>query len=310
MKTAIIILNWNGAQDTICCLQSMMKFVDLSTDRIFVIDNNSEDESVQEISNFIAQEGILFSVIESDKLITSYVDFSISIIKNKENLGFGAGNNVLLKKLTTLHADFKYAWLINNDAVIEKNSLISLKAAMNSDESIGAVGSIILNFPFDGIVQNTGVKHYRYFGVSKLINKNKKISEIDLTQEIKFDYLNGASLLLRISALEKSGFFDERYFLYSEEHDLQLSLLKSQYKIVLEPKSKVYHHLMGSTKNLSHVFYYHYSKSAVQFSKKHYSKFIFIVSTLNIIVISFIRSFPSFKNFKWAIKGIIKGMKL
>ncbi len=308
MKTAIIILNWNGAPDTIFCLQSMMKFVNLSTDRIFVIDNNSEDESVQDISNFIVNQGITFSVIESDDIVTHYVDQPISIIKNKKNLGFGAGNNVLLKKIKKINPDFEYVWLINNDAIIEEKSLVCLKETMSSNESFGAVGSIILNFPLDGIVQNTGVKHYRYLGVSKLINKNKKISEIDFSQEIKFDYLNGASLLLRISALEKSGFFDERYFLYSEEHDLQLSLIKNQYRILLEPKSKVYHQLMGSTKHLSHVFYYHYSKSSVQFSKKHYSKFIFIISTLNLTVINFIRTFPSFKNFKWAVKGIIKGM--
>lgn len=308
MKTAILILNWNGGLDTIACLDTMFGKVDLSQDKIFIIDNHSTDQSIQQISDFIVHKEVEFSSCDAEELSLTYnKETSIYLVKNKANLGFGAGNNTVLKKLKALDDSFESAWLINNDAIMEENSLSSLKQTMSSSPQIGAVGSIILNYPLDGIIQNTGVKHYPYLGVSKLINKNRNISEIDFSEEIKFDYLNGASLLLRLSALEHSGYFDERYFLYSEEHDLQVSLQKNNYQIVLEPKSKVYHQLMGSTKNASHIFYYHYSKSAMQFTKKHASKLILAISFINLIIISFIRTFPNLKNFKWALKGILTG---
>jgi GT2 family glycosyltransferase len=308
MKTAIILLNWNGGLDTIACLDSMLGKIDLSQDKIFIIDNDSSDQSIQLISDFIVQKEISFSICDAAELNNRYnKETAIFIVKNKANLGFGAGNNTVLKKLKSLNDNFQCAWLINNDAIVEQESLSSLKLTMASSAEIAAVGSIILNYPIDGIIQNTGVKYYPYLGVSKLINKNKNLSEIDFSEEIKFDYLNGASLLLRLSALENSGYFDERFFLYSEEHDLQVSLLKNKYQLVLEPKSKVYHQLMGSTKNASHLFYFHYSKSAMQFTKKHASKMILVISFINLTIISFIRTFPNLKNFKWALKGILTG---
>lgn len=308
MNTAIIILNWNGGTDTINCLNSI--YTHLSNEEyIFIIDNSSTDDSIEIIVNFCEKSNISYSISSASKINTSfYSEKKCHIIKNKKNLGFGAGINVVLKQLHKIDYRFKYAWLLNNDAIADKKALFFLKQKIQTDDTIGAVGSILLNYPNIESIQNTGVKHFPYLGVSKLINKNKNVNNVDLTQRIPFDYLNGASLMLNLEAIRKVGYFDERFFLYSEEFDLQLALKKNNYKIELEPKSKVYHKLMGSTRNSSHLFFYYYSMSSTLLTKKHYSKLTLIIATLNLSAIMIIRTFPSTKNFYWSIKGIIKGL--
>lgn len=308
MKTAILILNWNGGGDTVNCVESLTPNL-TADDFVFIIDNDSKDNSVKIIQDFLMQNEIPFVSSDKEKIIRDF-DRAVKFycIQNELNLGFGAGNNVLLKQLNKIDDEFNWVWLLNNDALIEAETLNQLKNKILSDEKIGAVGSIVLNYPDISIIQNTGVKYFPLLGVSKLINKNEHINDVNFNKSIEFDYLNGASLMLRREAVDKAGYFDERYFVYSEEFDLQLSLKKKNYKIELEPKSKVYHKLMGSTRDASHLFFYYYCMSSTLLTKKHYSRLTLIIATFNLSVIMIVRTFPSAKNFYWSIKGILKGL--
>lgn len=309
-NTAIIILNWNGGLDTINCIHSLLPNLNHQEDSVFIVDNNSSDNSVQLITEDLENNSLDFILTETKNITKDYQKCChFYILKNEKNLGFGTGNNSLLKQFDAIENNFDLIWLLNNDTIIDGNTLISLKNKISENKEIGAVGSIVLNYPDNGRVQNTGVKYFPYLGVSKFINKNKKISEISFSKSISFDYLNGASLMLNFEAVKKVGFFDERYFLYSEEFDLQLAMKSLGYSILLEPKSHVYHHLMGSTKGNSHLFYYYYSNSSTLLTKKHFNFLVLSIATLNLTFITFVRTFPSLKNFTWGMKGIIKGLR-
>ena len=216
---------------------------------------------------------------------------------------------MVLKKLGTLSRHFELAWLLNNDAKIMSATLTSLKSVFHKNENIGAAGSLILNYPDEKTIQCSGVNHYKFFGVSKLINKNKPLAELDRGATIKFDYLNGASLMLNLRALETVGYFDERFFLYSEELDLQLRIQKSNYRLYLDLNSVVSHKLGGATSRNRHLFFYYYNTSAILLSRKHFSVVFTFCAVFNLTAITFIRTFPSLKSFKWGIKGIKKGLK-
>lgn len=307
-KTATIILNWNGADDTILCIESVYKILQ-GEDYVFIIDNHSSDRSIDKISTFFHKHDIQFDISAPEDIIQKFdVNTYYYIVQNNENLGFGAGNNTILKKLNTLPVIFEYVWLLNNDAVVEDRTLSSLKQCLFLNKMTAIAGSIVLNQPDNGLIQNTGAKYYPFLGVSKLINKNQKVKDLDLNSNIDFDYLNGSSLLLRLNAIHQVGYFDERYFLYSEELDLQISLKNKGYKVLLVPESRIFHKLMGSTKNNSHLFYYYYSMSSILLTRKHYSSFTMLISLFSLLIINLIRTFPSFKNFKWAVKGIFKGL--
>lgn len=308
MKTAILIVNWNGGSDTIACLSSLMPILS-ADDYVFIIDNASTDASLQEIRAYY--EAKQQALIETDNTLNRVFNAQQKhyLVTNGANVGFGAGNNVVLKQLPGLQAGFRQAWLLNNDALVSAKSLEALKQALQKDKDIGAAGSLILNYPDTETIQCSGVNHYKFFGVSKLVNKNRPYKNLDPKVSVKFDYLNGASLMLNLVALEKTGGFDERFFLYSEELDLQLRLQAKGYKLYLEPESVIYHKLGGSTGANRHLFFYYYNTSAMLLSKKHYPGFYTCCAVVNLTAITLVRTFPSVKRLIWGIKGIITGLK-
>ena len=314
-KTAIIILNWNGWEDTTNCLNSLSDTTQ-EDDYVFIIDNFSTNNSVEKINNYFDKKEINYissSPIDITNVFSSEIHYYL--IQNDRNLGFGAGNNVILKKLNTFNVKFEYTWLLNNDAIVHKDALKSLKHTMSLDKMTGAVGSLILNLPDNGKVQSCGVKYFKFLGVSKLLlkNQNYNFSSVQgqLTNTITpldFDYLNGASLMLRNRAIEQIGYFDESFFLYSEEFDLQLRLQQSHFSLQIDPNSIVYHKLSGGTSKSKYLFYYYYNMSSVMLSKKHFGVFYTSCLICNLSFITLLRTLPSLTNFKWGMKGIIKGI--
>lgn len=104
-KVFIIIVNWNGLKDTLECLQSVFK-QDYPNFEVIMVDNGSKDNSVQVIRNAYPQ---------------------IILIENKENLGYTGGNNVGMHYAVNSGSD--YVWLLNNDTVVEPDTLSKLVAA-------------------------------------------------------------------------------------------------------------------------------------------------------------------------------------
>lgn len=307
-NTAIIILNWNGWEDTLNCIKSIGQ---LKTDEfLFIVDNGSTDNSFINLeksfqTNYSDQHVVIYN---KETLVTNFSkDKKYYLIQNNVNSGFGAGNNIVLEKLTGMDADFKYCWLLNNDLKIKKDALKELKQTISSNEEIACAGSLILNLPDDGKIQCCGAKYYKFIGISKLVYKNKDYTSTEF-KDVKFDYINGASLMLNIPAIEEVGFFDERFFLYSEEFDLQLRLKNKGYKLIINPKSIVYHKLAGGTNKNKYLFYYHYNMSSLILSKKHYGTFYTVFVLINLPLITLKRTFPNLKNMIWGLKGIWKGL--
>lgn len=307
--TAILILNWNGSRDTRTCLDSLLPHLD-GNDHVFIIDNGSTDTSVAEIRDYFenVQQPLLSTDAENLKA-TFRTGIQNYLVQNTANLGFGAGNNVVLRQLRSLSSEFEFAWLLNNDAVAEANTLNSLRKTLQRQERAGAAGSLILNYPDNKLIQCSGVNYHKFFGVSKLVNKNAALTTFDRTVPVAFDYLNGASILFSLKALDKTGFFDERFFLYSEELDLELRMQQQGFELVLDPNSVVYHRLGGGTQSRKYLFYYYYNTSAILLNRKHYSLFYTFSAVISLSAITFIRAFPSVKSFLWGIKGIIKGLR-
>lgn len=306
-NTAIIILNWNGWEDTLKCIQSIGELKE--DEYIFIVDNGSTDNSYTYLKKAFQQNYSeqYIAVQDKDVLVTDFSkDKKYYLIKNDKNVGFGAGNNVVLKKLKELNADFEYSWLLNNDLKMEKNALKELKQTIALNPNVSCVGSLILNLPDNGKIQCCGAKYYKFIGISKLVYKNKEYTDASF-ENVSFDYINGASLMLRIQAVEEVGFFDERFFLYSEEFDLQLRLKKKGYKLEINPNSVVYHKLAEGTNKNKHLFYYYYNMSSVIMSKKHYGIYTAFV-LINLPWVTIKRAFPNVTNIFWGVKGIWKGL--
>src|SRR5687768_13707043 len=104
MEIYIVITNWNGAEDTIECVESIeqLKLPKNVTTHIVVVDNASTDNSVEELSRIQR----------------------IHLIKNSKNLGFTGGYNTGIEYVLKKKCDF--IWLLNPDLRLDKNSLTEL----------------------------------------------------------------------------------------------------------------------------------------------------------------------------------------
>jgi len=239
----IIVLNWNGKDDTLECLKSLEK-INYSNYRIIVVDNGSEDDSVSEIRRRFS---------------------NVKIIENKKNLGFSGGNNVGIKYAIDNGAH--YALLINNDTTVEKDFLNELVEIGESDEKIGVLGSKIYFYSEPNRIWFAGGK------VSWLKNKGTHIGldQIDSGQYDKIkemDYLTGCCLLIKREVIEKIGVLSEDYFLYYEDTDFSLRAKNAKYKIVYVPKSKIYHKISRSTKPGSSNYIYYHSRNGLTMAKR------------------------------------------
>jgi GT2 family glycosyltransferase len=184
-KVYIILLNYNGWKDTIECLESILKS-DYSNYQIIVIDNDSPNNSMEYIEGkqevlydessqlkHLSQphepkplEYVYYTKEEAlkggDKEKESKLNNPLIFIQAGENGSFAAGNNIGMKYALAKN-DFEYIWLLNNDTVIEKNSLSSL-VCYASKNNLGISGSALMYYDNPDKIQAYGGTINKFFG--------------------------------------------------------------------------------------------------------------------------------------------------
>ncbi len=113
-----------------------------------------------------------------------------------------------------------------------------------------------------------------------------------------------------MDAFRAIGLMDERFFLYSEEHDWQVRGLQHGYRTRLCAKSIVHHKGSMSTDSSKHLFFYYYCKSSVLFSRKHHAGVTAIISSAALLMITMLRTKLKVKSLKWALKGIMEAWRI
>jgi GT2 family glycosyltransferase len=209
-KVFIIILNYNGKEFIKKTLSGVLR-INYPNFEVVLVDNNSEDGSFELIKR------------EFSKII---------LIKNSENLGFSAGNNIGIEY--ALERGAEYIFLLNYDTEVEKNFLTPLIEIMEEDKRIGIASPIILNEDGSAIWFSGGK-------ISWL--KMKSYHEDDNKKDNYFNsnYLSGCAMLIRSEIFQKVGLFDEDYFLYWEDADFSVRAKRAGYKLAVCPKSRIIH---------------------------------------------------------------------
>ena len=250
-RVAIVILNWNGWSDTNKCLESMynLKYKDYY---IVIVDNDSADDSYRKIKDHF--ERVIGPSSEGPAKILEYTkevaelgsgkekeitrlpsNKRLIMIKNDRNLGFAGGNNVGIEyALKTL--DPKYILLLNNDTFVDQFFLAKLVEAIEVDEKIGSVQSLLLK-P-DG-------KHIDSLGQALFEDGPKDIGIGSKYQgavnKIEIFGPCAAAALYRSTLLRDVGLFDESFFTIFEDVDLSWRTRLKGYSSFLVPSSLVYH---------------------------------------------------------------------
>ncbi|AEK20117.1 glycosyltransferase family 2 protein [Methanococcus maripaludis] len=305
-QVSIIILNWNGWEDTIECLESLYRINYLNYN-VVLIDNGSKDESIEKIQEYCSgkievnskffkyskdnKPIEVFEISEKDArnnefskkeiFLKSKNDKKLLLIKNEDNYGFAGGNNVGMKfAIECLNSD--YVLLLNNDTVVDENFLTEMVKVGESDEKIGVVGSKIYYYDYEGrddvIWYAGGIDQFnKNFLILNAYGKNKVDDNFRYNSQINLKSVVGCSILLKKSVLLDIGFFDEYYFLYHEEMDLCIRA-KKNWMLIYSPKSILWHKVAKSSGGvLSPVRIYYLTRNGLYFSKKHNSKMYYCI---------------------------------
>jgi len=209
-KVFIIILNYNGKGYLTETLSSVFR-LDYPNFEVIVVDNNSIDGS-----------------LEIAKSRFSKVVF----IKNNQNLGFAAGNNIGIKYALERAAD--YILLLNNDTQVKNDFLILLIKAMEGDKKIGISSPLIFKNNISQVWFSGGKINWLKM---KTLHKKEKLQE----DYFGSDFISGCAMLIKSKVFKKVGLLDKDYFLYWEDVDFSIKTKKAGYKLLVSPRSQIYH---------------------------------------------------------------------
>ena len=235
-RVDVVVLNWNGWQDTIACLESLQR-QDYSHFNVLVVDNDSIDGSVEKIRQAMP---------------------SIELLQTGANLGFGGGCNAGIKPALARGAD--YVWLINSDATVDPGALSALVRMADLNPALGAVGSVLYEADQHDQIQLWG---------GGIINLWLGRSQHRLSPG-PLDFISGASVLLRRVALEEVGLFDQAtFFMYWEDTDLCFRLRRANWQLAVAEDSWVWHRQSASLGQRSPLLDEYFTRSEIRFLKRY-----------------------------------------
>lgn len=259
-KVAIVIVNWNKRDYVINLLRSLER-IDYENHEIIVVDNASTDGSV-------------------DVIKKTFPD--VTLLVNKENLGGTGGFNTGMR-YALQNTDCKYIWLLDNDAEVERHTLIELVKAMEADANIGIAGSRIMSPENrDLIVELGGFIDWK----SMTWKPNLRyIKEKDYAGPniIKVDYVAICSALVRKEVIHLIGLMDPRFFLHWDDIDFCLRIKRAGYNVVAVFQSIVFH---GVEKGFNPQILYYDFRNALLIISKHLKGMQRFLSVANLLKIS------------------------
>lgn len=266
----IIIVNYNCWKYTIACISSLLKSTNTNFN-IFIVDNQSTDNSIQKIEEWCKSKQLTSTTISDKKEeIKRYLQLQkplITIVKSNHNNGFGAGNNIILKPLTEILSD-DYVWLLNPDTEVEPKVLEDMSHLVKDKKKI-LIGNVIHFFNAkDKIMYCGGFKVKKYTHGVVDIKKQEDIKNIDAVA--------GASIFTHISTFKDLGVFQEDYFMYWEETDFCAQAKKQGYIFDVNTKSKIFDHV-GATSKSNFLREYLYLLNGLKFYKKYYPKRLILI---------------------------------
>ena len=220
----------------------------------FVIVSFKSDHIIEKCIKSINPNIKIIIVENSDNILTkNYLEnkfLNVEVIIAKENLGYGKGNNLGISKVNT-----QYAFILNPDAILEKNCLLELYKAKS-----------ILQDDFVILAPNL-LNNYGFFSNQKN-NLQKEIMEVD--------YVKGFAILINLKKCTYDKIFDENFFLFLEEIDLCKRIKNNSGKIFIIQNSKVEHlakQASGNSLNIELCRNWHWMWSLFYYNYKHYGLF-------------------------------------
>ncbi|ACB96595.1 glycosyltransferase family 2 protein [Beijerinckia indica] len=244
MDVAVILINWNGWRDTLRCLQSLERS-QLTSWHAIIVDNASTDDSLDHLHNLGER---------------------VEVIASPKNLGWTGGCNLGIKRAIEL--DSEYVFLLNNDALVDENTLSILISEASKLGDRAAV-SCVVRFSPSG--------DYQFFGSSTISRSGQPFWYSDKHNKsalnnklIPTDFLFGAGMLVPTKVFQHVGLFDDRFFLYVDETEWSVRAREKGISLFVV-RDAVIHHLGSASTggNGSPLQTYFMIRNSLLFSRLH-----------------------------------------
>lgn len=216
------ILNWNGLNDTLACLDSVKKS-SYPSFQVVVVENGSRNG-------------------EHEASVIKKHHPWVTVIKNTRNLGFAGGHNTGFRHSMSKGAD--YVLLLNNDAIVAPDLLGRLVSFMQDHPRAGATGAKVYYWHPQDVIWSAGSR--LFFGKSWLRGRgDKDVGQYDAPWNAH--QVVGAVMLLSARALRTVGLFDDAYFAYYEETKWCCQARQKGFEIWYVPSAKAWHKIAASS---------------------------------------------------------------
>ncbi len=246
-EVIVVVLNWNGLDDTLRCLGSLecCRYENLS---ILVVDNGSRSSPASAIRERHP---------------------SVEVVESPTNLGYAGGNNLGIRRAIARGAD--YVWILNNDTEVDEDALGPLVTEAESDPAVGAVGGKVLRADDPNTLWVT-------WGRVTWLQSLVALEGEGETDGPRFDgahdvaWIPGCSILFRAKALEEVGAFDADFFAYHEDADWAARSARQGWRCRYTGASRVYHRIHGSSGGSAHYGgfrKYLSARNSVLYARKH-----------------------------------------
>lgn len=256
VELSIIILSYNTANLTISCIQSLVnhykKELDSGLFEVFIFDNNSTDNSFEEISKYT----------RSHK--------NIHVFKNEKNYGFGKGNNIAVTK-----AKAKTVLFLNSDIELKGTGIVQMKDFLNSQNTIAVLGGKLMKQ--NGQIEKSAGRFFNLINTILMLIFGDRLSFIryNPTGIKKVDWVSGGLMMVKKEIFEKIQGFDEHLFMYIEDMEFCYRIKKIGYTTYYYPNITAIHVGQGSSNRTFAIVNIY--KGIEYFYKKHSNQLQYIV---------------------------------
>ncbi len=294
MKVGVVLINWNGGEFTIPCIESL-KAAKVIPDRIVVVDNASSDGSPDRIAKTFPE---------------------VTVIRNRSNKGFAEGSNQGAKLL--LDEAVNYIWLLNNDTLVDYNCLhYLLKAADEYPQVSCFTGKIFYDNSSNQIWYAGGYRHSLHLAPKHICDDSLGLNTVETS------FVSGCCMFIPKWALVEYGGFCNAFIAYSEDGEWSWRVRQAGGKLLYAPQAVLWQRVSSSIKKntgrkedegISARAYYLMVRNnlwtirlhAVPVEKKFLALLINIGIAIKIIAISVWNGFPY--KVPFVIKGLIHGL--
>ena len=265
-KLTVVIVSYNVRYYLEQCIVSVQRAAQDLDYEIYVVDNDSHDDTV--------------------KFITKAFRDELNLVESQHNLGFARANNIAIRQ-----SESEYVLLLNPDTFISEGSLRQVLEFMDQHPQAGGVGVKMYNSNATIARESRRGMPTPWVSLLKMMGFSKRyyLSDLPWDEPARIEVMSGAFCMLRRDVLNQVGLLDKDFFMYGEDIDLSYRILKGGFENWYVPASIV-HYKGESTQKSSYRYVHVFYQAMLIFFRKHYGHLSFVV-TLPIKTAIYFRAF-------------------